>query len=39
MVDHLNEHIAAGHKVPAHLISDLIADDAENFPAGKGEQQ
>lgn len=32
MVDHLEEHIKAGHKVPATLIPELWLDDNFNFP-------
>lgn len=34
MVAHLREHIAAGHDVPAWVIPQIEADDAENFPPG-----
>lgn len=32
MVEHLETHEAAGHKVPNDLIADLVADDVQNFP-------
>ncbi|MFD4474624.1 hypothetical protein ACFWPU_00705 [Streptomyces sp. NPDC058471] len=32
MVDHLQEHVDAGDDVPSHVIPELLADDAENFP-------
>jgi hypothetical protein len=32
MVDHLREHVAAGHRVPDYVIPGLERDDAENFP-------
>lgn len=32
MVEHLAQHRAAGHQVPAGLEEDLVADDADNFP-------
>lgn len=32
MVDHLEKHTAAGHFIPGHVVPDLWADDAENFP-------
>lgn len=32
MVDHLKEHIAAGHQVPDYVIPSLIEDDEINFP-------
>lgn len=32
MVDHLAEHVAAGHSVPAHVVPEVWADDVENFP-------
>lgn len=32
MVDHLAEHRAAGHSVPAGIEDELRRDDAENFP-------
>jgi hypothetical protein len=31
MVAHLQEHIAAGHSVPADVIPALRRDDTENF--------
>lgn len=31
MVDHLAEHIAVGDHVPADVVPELWADDAENF--------
>jgi hypothetical protein len=30
MIDHLNEHIAAGHAVPADAFADLLRDQTEN---------
>jgi hypothetical protein len=36
MVAHLQEHVTAGHQVPAWVIPALEADDAENFPAVEG---
>jgi hypothetical protein len=32
MVRHLRQHMAAGQHVPADVIPELEADDAENFP-------
>lgn len=32
MVDHLELHVAKGHRVPSHVVPNLWADDAENFP-------
>lgn len=33
MVDHLIQHIRARHPVPWDVITELWADDTENFPA------
>ena len=32
MVDHLAEHVSAGHSVPGHLVERLRENNAENFP-------
>lgn len=32
MVDHLAEHVGAGHTVPDRLVERLREDDEKNFP-------
>jgi hypothetical protein len=32
MVQHLLDHTAEGHHVPGYVITELLADDLENFP-------
>lgn len=39
MVDHLEEHIAAGHWVPPTLIPELWLDDKENFPTSENDPE
>ena len=39
MVDHLEEHIAAGHNVPPTLIPELWLDDRANFPGSENDPE
>jgi hypothetical protein len=35
MISHLGEHLSAGHRVPGHVIPELLADDDDNFPTDR----
>jgi hypothetical protein len=32
MIDHLGEHMDAGHNFPDNIIADILCDDEINFP-------
>ena len=39
MVDHLENHISAGHNVPPTLIPELWLDDKINFPYSENDPE
>lgn len=36
MIDHLGEHMDAGHNFPDSVIPDILSDDEDNFGASDG---